>query len=35
MDGIAALKFYPRLLDIIDFYVGKGDRPERVKGEEK
>ncbi|VEE71637.1 pentapeptide repeat-containing protein [Yersinia pseudotuberculosis] len=23
-----ALKFYPRLLDIIDFYLGKGDRPD-------
>lgn len=28
MDGRDALKFYPRLLDIIDFYVGKGERPE-------
>ncbi|MBX9496093.1 pentapeptide repeat-containing protein [Yersinia enterocolitica] len=28
MDGKAALKFYPRLLDIIDFYLGKGERPE-------
>ncbi|EDZ9929755.1 pentapeptide repeat-containing protein [Salmonella enterica] len=28
MDGRAALKFYPRLLDIIDFYLGKGSRPE-------
>ncbi|MDT3632746.1 pentapeptide repeat-containing protein, partial [Cronobacter sakazakii] len=27
MDGRTALKFYPRLLDIIDFYLGKGDRP--------
>ncbi|MGE4664960.1 pentapeptide repeat-containing protein [Yersinia enterocolitica] len=27
MDGKAALKFYPRLLDIIDFYLGKGERP--------
>ncbi|MGP8588330.1 pentapeptide repeat-containing protein, partial [Salmonella enterica] len=24
MDGRKALKFYPRLLDIIDFYIGKG-----------
>ncbi|POP46891.1 hypothetical protein CHU32_08255 [Superficieibacter electus] len=31
MDGRSALKFYPRLLDIIDFYLGKGDRPEWVK----
>ncbi|HGN9467066.1 TPA: pentapeptide repeat-containing protein [Providencia stuartii] len=23
-----ALKFYPRLLDIADFYLGKGERPE-------
>ncbi|ELI8098301.1 pentapeptide repeat-containing protein [Yersinia enterocolitica] len=27
MDGKAALKFYPRLLDVIDFYLGKGERP--------
>ncbi|HFQ7287274.1 TPA: pentapeptide repeat-containing protein [Yersinia enterocolitica] len=28
MDGKTALKFYPRPLDIIDFYLGKGERPE-------
>ncbi|EKN6369533.1 pentapeptide repeat-containing protein [Yersinia enterocolitica] len=28
MDGETAIKFYPRLLDIIDFYLGKGERPE-------
>ncbi|EXF41012.1 pentapeptide repeat-containing protein [Klebsiella pneumoniae] len=28
MDGIRALKFYPRLLDVIDFYISKGSRPE-------
>ncbi|MFK8258297.1 pentapeptide repeat-containing protein [Erwinia sp. AnSW2-5] len=28
MDGRKALKFYPRLLDVIDFYMGKGERPE-------
>ncbi|MTC75747.1 pentapeptide repeat-containing protein [Providencia sp. wls1919] len=28
MDGKKALKFYPRLLDIADFYLGKGERPE-------
>ena len=28
MDGHNALKFYPRLLDIIDFYLGKGERQE-------
>ncbi|HHZ8506562.1 TPA: pentapeptide repeat-containing protein [Morganella morganii] len=28
MDGRRALKFFPRLLDIIDFYLGKGERPE-------
>ncbi len=28
MDGRRALKFYPRLLDIIDFYLGKGERPD-------
>ena len=26
MDGEDSLKFYPRLLDIIDFYCGKGER---------
>lgn len=31
MDGQRALQFYPRLLDIIDFYCGKGDRPYWVK----
>ncbi|MEQ5089074.1 pentapeptide repeat-containing protein [Providencia rettgeri] len=28
MDGKTALKFYPRLLDIADFYLGKGERPD-------
>ncbi|HHW9362032.1 TPA: pentapeptide repeat-containing protein [Salmonella enterica] len=28
MDGRKALKFYPRLLDIIDLYIGKGERPD-------
>ena len=28
MDGKDALRFYPKLLDILDFYLGKGDRPE-------
>ncbi|WP_238939073.1 DUF551 domain-containing protein [Mixta mediterraneensis] len=28
MDGRKALKFYPRLLDVIDFHLGKGERPE-------
>ncbi len=28
MDGRRALKFFPRLLDIIDFYIVKGERPE-------
>ena len=27
------LKFYSRLLDIIDFYCGKGERPEWLKEE--
>ena len=27
MDGRRALKFYPRLLDVIDFYISKGPRP--------
>ncbi|NDJ59415.1 pentapeptide repeat-containing protein [Enterobacteriaceae bacterium 4M9] len=27
MDSRRALRFYPRLLDIIDFYLGKGERP--------
>jgi hypothetical protein len=31
MDGRNALKFYPRLLDIIDFYIGPGERPEWVR----
>ncbi|HEC5301786.1 TPA: pentapeptide repeat-containing protein [Enterobacter asburiae] len=34
MDGRTALKFYPRLLDIIDFYVGKGERPEWLASKE-
>ncbi|MFU2316793.1 pentapeptide repeat-containing protein [Rahnella sp. PCH160] len=31
MDGRKALKFYPRLLDIIDFYFSVGARPEWLK----
>ena len=31
MDGAASLRFYPRLLDIIDFYCGKGERPDWIK----
>ncbi|EAW9117848.1 pentapeptide repeat-containing protein [Salmonella enterica] len=34
MDGRDALKFYPRLLDIIDFYLGKGSRPEWLTSKE-
>ena len=34
MEGRKALKFYPRLLDIIDFYIGKGDRPEWLSSKE-
>ena len=30
MDGRKALKFYPRLLDVIDFYIGKGERPDWI-----
>ncbi|WMX18798.1 hypothetical protein [Escherichia phage vB_EcoP_PAS7] len=30
MDGRNSLKYYPRLLDIIDFYCGKGERPDWV-----
>ena len=30
MDGRDSLKYYPRLLDIIDFYCGKGPRPEWI-----
>ncbi|HEI8866124.1 TPA: pentapeptide repeat-containing protein [Serratia odorifera] len=30
MDGKKALKFYPRLLKIIDFYLGAGEHPEWV-----
>ena len=33
MDGEDSLKFYPRLLDIIDFYCGKGERPEWLKAQ--
>ncbi|HGJ5874728.1 MAG TPA: pentapeptide repeat-containing protein [Arsenophonus apicola] len=28
MDGRKALEFYPRLLDMLDFYLGKGERPD-------
>jgi len=31
MDGRSALRFYPQLLDIIDFYLGKGERPDWLK----
>ncbi|GKV89325.1 pentapeptide repeat-containing protein [Pectobacterium carotovorum] len=31
MDGKKALKFYPRLLKIIDFYLGDGEHPEWLK----
>ncbi|TBM02177.1 pentapeptide repeat-containing protein [Hafnia paralvei] len=31
MDGRSALRFYPELLDIIDFYLGKGERPDWLK----
>ncbi|BEO61075.1 hypothetical protein SMQE30_14980 [Serratia marcescens] len=30
MDGKKALKFYPRLLKIIDFYLGAGDHPDWI-----
>ena len=30
MDGKEALRFYPRLLDILDFYLGVGERPDWV-----
>ncbi|WP_267345956.1 MULTISPECIES: pentapeptide repeat-containing protein [unclassified Gilliamella] len=33
MDGKKALQFYPRLLDIIDIYCGKGERPDWLKEE--
>ena len=32
MDSRNSLKYYPRLLDIIDFYCGKGPRPEWLNG---
>ena len=35
MHGLSAVKFYPRLLDIIDLYCGKGDRPEWLKKKEQ
>ena len=28
MDGKKALKFFPRLLDLMDFFLGEGERPE-------
>ncbi len=31
MDGEGNIELYPRLLDILDFYLGKGDRPDGVK----
>ncbi|WP_416187141.1 pentapeptide repeat-containing protein [Hafnia paralvei] len=31
MDGRSALRFYPELLDIIDFYLGKGEHPNWLK----
>ncbi|AMO83163.1 pentapeptide repeat-containing protein [Obesumbacterium proteus] len=31
MNGRSALRFYPELLDIIDFYLGKGERPNWLK----
>ncbi|HGJ3201331.1 TPA: pentapeptide repeat-containing protein [Salmonella enterica subsp. enterica serovar Thompson] len=34
MDGRKALKFYPRLLDIIDFCIGKGERPDWLTSKE-
>ncbi|HAK3592015.1 TPA: pentapeptide repeat-containing protein, partial [Salmonella enterica] len=34
MDGRKSLKFYPRLLDIIDFYIGKGERPDWLTSKE-
>jgi len=30
MDGKKSLKYYPRLLDLIDFYCGKGKRPDWI-----
>lgn len=30
MDGNKLLRFYPRLLDIVDFYLGRGPRPEWI-----
>ncbi|EHU6537461.1 pentapeptide repeat-containing protein [Salmonella enterica] len=33
MDGRKALKFYPRLLSIIDFYIGAGEWPDWVKSD--
>ncbi|EDK2022989.1 hypothetical protein CHS89_23120, partial [Salmonella enterica subsp. enterica serovar Newport] len=33
MDGRKALKFYPRLLSIIDFYLGTGEWPDWVKND--
>ena len=33
MDGSKALRFYPRLLDILDLFLGEGDRPEWASGD--
>ena len=34
MDSGRALNFYPRLLNIIDFYCGVGERPDWINDEE-
>jgi hypothetical protein len=31
MDGKRALKYYPRLLNLMDFFLGEGKRPDWVK----
>ncbi len=33
MDGKRSLKYYPRLLDLMDLFLGSGDRPEWLKVE--
>ncbi len=33
MDGSRSLRYYPRLLDLMDLFLGKGDRPDWVTEE--
>ena len=33
MDGRKSLKYYPRLLSLIDFFLGEGEKPEWLKND--